>query len=405
MANGLLQQIAAGPDILGAIAQGQHIRQNRNLLRTQKNEEQVRAEFQSDLARGMPRQQAIAKAAAASPKVGAELNKVFSDVDQSAMTTAAMDITAAFALDGEPQTKFLKAAENKSDGAIKQMFSSIVGMPAGEERNKELFRGMEAFQRLGALTPLKKDLLNRGKQKTGAFLVTDPVTGEKSIATGVFDTQLGTLTTETASFGGLDVVSKLGETAGEQTTRRVDEKRAITRATTEEERAADLIKRGVAAAESTGQLRRGLELMEKVKTGGINSISFAVKRNLGIEGADEGELSQSLGKAVLSQLKETFGAQFTVQEVERLERLESGFGKSVASNIRILKQTLKFTENLANRGRRAAKRRKDTEAVKDIDGLLKFTLSTEAGPQEGQVFKKPQTGERIVLRNGKWEKL
>lgn len=140
-----------------------------------------------------------------------------------------------------------------------------------------------------------------------------------------------------------------------------------------------LVKRGIAAAESTGILRRGLTLMETIKTGGVSAISLAVKRKLGIEGADEGELSNSLGKAVLTQLRETFGAAFTENEGLRLERIEAGFGKSSANNIRLLKRALRIAENTAKRAIRVAS---DGEAA-DMEELLSFNLDpidTESPP-------------------------
>lgn len=134
-----------------------------------------------------------------------------------------------------------------------------------------------------------------------------------------------------------------------------------------------LVKRGIAAAESTAIIRRGLALLDKVKTGGVAAISLAVKARLGIEGANEGELSNSLGKAVLSQLRETFGAAFTENEGKRLERIEAGFGKSVATNRRLLGQALRIAENTA---KRASKVASEGEAA-DIEDLLSFSLDIE----------------------------
>lgn len=221
-------------------------------------------------------------------------------------------------------------------------------------------------------------------QKTGAFLVRDQDTGEKKVAVGSFNPADGTLRTESATFENFDILSKLGETAGEETIREVGETRGITRATGEEQRAGTLIARGILAAESSAVIRRGLELLETVETGGIDAAALAAKKLFGVEGADEGELSRSLGKAVLAQLRETFGAQFTEREGSRLERLEAGFGKSVANNKRILQQTLKIIERTARRAMKAAERGGDIETANDIQDLLEFTLSTDV-PAETDV--------------------
>lgn len=147
--------------------------------------------------------------------------------------------------------------------------------------------------------------------------------------------------------------------------------------TTEADRRSSLIDRGVLAAESTSNLRRSLDLLNKIETGGVNAISLAVKNRLGIEGADEGELTNSLAKAVLSQLRETFGAQFTAREGDELKRIEAGIGKSTEANRRVISNSLKFAETLAQRGLRAAKRAGDDDTAQDIQDLLDFRLTPE----------------------------
>lgn len=158
-----------------------------------------------------------------------------------------------------------------------------------------------------------------------------------------------------------------------------------TRARGEETRASALIDRGLLAAESSAVIKRGLELLDSVKTGGFDNAKLQAKRLFGVEGADEGELSNALGKAVLSQLRETFGAQFTQEEGNRLIRLEAGFGKSVANNRRLLGQALRIVERTAGRARKAAEKRGDMDTVADIDELLEFSLSTEETQNVGEM--------------------
>jgi len=162
-------------------------------------------------------------------------------------------------------------------------------------------------------------------------------------------------------------------------------------ATGEEKRASDLITRGIAAAESTAITRRALTLLDKVKTGGIAAISLATKQRLGIEGADEGELSNSLGKSVLSQLRETFGAAFTENEGLRLDRIEARFGKSPAANRRLLSQALRIAERTANRAIKAAKKRGNLAEVADIEDLLSFSLEIdETAPVQDTPKEEPK---------------
>lgn len=156
------------------------------------------------------------------------------------------------------------------------------------------------------------------------------------------------------------------------------------------QRVDDLINRGVSAAESTATIRRALTLLDRVETGGIDSISLAIKSRLGIEGADEGELSNSLGKSVLSQLRETFGAAFTENEGKRLERIEASFGKSPATNKRLLQQALRVAENTAKRAAKAANKRGETDVVTDINDLLEFSLDIDE-PQPASAQAAPPT--------------
>ena len=215
------------------------------------------------------------------------------------------------------------------------------------------------------------------KQKTGSFIVRDE-SGKQAIATGVFDPVSGTLKTETAEIPGFQLVSPLGETASEQTIRKISEAGGKKTAVGVESRASELITRGVLAAESTAVLRRGIDLLRKVETGGIDAAKHAAKRFFGVEGADEGELSNNLSKAVLSQLRETFGAQFTEGESARLIRIEAGFSKSPANNTRLLKQALRMAERTANRAKKAAKKRGDDDTVADIEDLLSFSFGDPA---------------------------
>lgn len=172
----------------------------------------------------------------------------------------------------------------------------------------------------------------------------------------------------------IDVIKK-----GIQEGIRIQTERAGGRAgaTASEKRDSALIERGIAAAESTATIRRALTLMDTVKTGGIAAVSLAVKTRLGIEGADEGELSNSLGKAVLSQLRETFGAAFTESEGQRLERIEASFTKSPETNRRLLTQALRIAERTANRASKKAISKGLGDEAEDIRSLLDFTLDIE----------------------------
>jgi len=212
-------------------------------------------------------------------------------------------------------------------------------------------------------------------QKTGSFIVRDPATGQTAVAVGSFDPSTGTLKTETAELSGLELVSELGETGQEETAREVGQVAQEAAARGTEAQATELIARGVAAAESTATIRRAIDLLDSVDTGGFSAVAARAKQIFGVESADEGELSNTLGKAVLSQLRETFGAAFTEAEGSRLARIEAAFTKSPETNKRLLAQALRIAENTAQRARAAAVARGDEFTVNDIDDLLSFSLT------------------------------
>jgi len=242
-------------------------------------------------------------------------------------------------------------------------------------------------------------------QKTASYVVRDKNTGVEAIATGIFDPNTGKIETKLGSLDGYELVSKLGETGKELSEREIEQKRQETALAGQEKRATELIDRGVLAAESTATIRRAIGLLDDVKTGGVNNAIYQAKRIFGVESANEAELSNSLGKAVLSQLRETFGAQFTEQEGKRLERIEASFGKSTEGNKRLLVQVLRIAERTAKRARAAALKRKDMDTVKDIDNMLKYELAlVPEGDETKPITATGKDGTKLTLINGEWVK-
>ena len=179
---------------------------------------------------------------------------------------------------------------------------------------------------------------------------------------------------------------------------------------------------GVEAADSVANIKRSISLLDTVKTGGLDKAAFAIRQAFGVEGADEGELSANLGRSVLAQLKPIFGAAFTAAEGERLERIEAGFGRSPATNKRLLDSALKIAERAARRGLAAAEDQGDEFTANEIREAMAFEFvepedaevqtdqviqpqAQQAQFQEGQTATNPQTGQRIIFRNGQWVSL
>ena len=63
---------------------------------------------------------------------------------------------------------------------------------------------------------------------------------------------------------------------------------------------------GLDAADSIPVIRRSIDLLDDIKTGGIQAGLLRAKQIFGVEGANEAELSANLGKNVLAQLKTSF---------------------------------------------------------------------------------------------------
>ncbi len=146
------------------------------------------------------------------------------------------------------------------------------------------------------------------------------------------------------------------------------------------------IESGMAAAKGIPSIKKSLEILETVNTGGFKSALMGAKNFFGVTGEDEGQLSYNLGKNVLSQLRDTFGAQFTEKDREQLERIESRFGTSTKVNKRLLNQALQVAEKSADNAIDRAIDAGDHATAEEIQGYLDQEFTDEA-PQEGQ----PQT--------------
>lgn len=168
------------------------------------------------------------------------------------------------------------------------------------------------------------------------------------------------------------------------------------------------------AADGYGVLKRSVDLLDSVATGGFDAAALRAKQLFGIESADEAELSSNMGKAILAQLKPIFGAAFTEKEGARLEAIEANFGKSTEGNKRLLKEAMKISDRAMRRGLAAAKDQGSDFVVDELERMmLEFEESkaetapktkTIAQPQqytEGMTATGPN-GEIITFKNGRW---
>ena len=143
-------------------------------------------------------------------------------------------------------------------------------------------------------------------------------------------------------------------------------------------------------------IRRNLDILDTLKTGGFDGARIKFKALFGVESADEAELMRNMGIAVLQQIRPIFGAQPSKEEGFLLKSLEAGLGKSTPGNRRLLTQALKILERSAQVGINAATTAKDFRRAANIQDSLKFDLSggiDEPPPIQGSVDDRPVTKE------------
>lgn len=186
---------------------------------------------------------------------------------------------------------------------------------------------------------------------------------------------------------GTTFISRLGETPQQQSQREIQTAQGKAEATQAEQRASALIQEGQQVADGIPTLKRTLELLRSVETGGVlNQAQLRFAQTFGIETAEQGELSALLGKAVLAQLRTTFGAQFTEREGARLEQIEAGFGRNNQTNMRLLNNAIEIFERKAQRAIRMLEQRGRFEEADEIQNMLDSTLGEgQAQPQGQQV--------------------
>lgn len=136
-------------------------------------------------------------------------------------------------------------------------------------------------------------------------------------------------------------------------------------------RLGDAITEGLVAADSLPTTFRALSLLESgVETGRIPATQLAFLQSLGIEDPEAGELSNLMGKAVLKQLRSTFGAAFTAEEGRSLAQIEASFGRNPETNKRLLRNALNTSIRAAKRGLKAAERDGDEFAAEELRAAL-----------------------------------
>ena len=266
------------------------------------------------------------------------------------------------------------ALENKSDEELREM--ALMDLAVLDSK---------AFNNFSKSTG--QDSRGASRKSYAPITIVNPDTKEKKLVAPTYNPK--TNKAELSPFDMPEGFEISRETAEEKRAADViakgEGKQAEVRAKSQEEREQGYIDSGVEAADSMGGVVRAIELLDLVETGGFDAAALRAKQLFGIESADEGELANQLGIAVLAQLKPIFGSAFTSEEGKRLERLSAGFGKSPAANKRILEQQLKIAERAARRAIRAATKRGDEFTVEEIESALERARSATDGNEPNQL--------------------
>lgn len=190
-------------------------------------------------------------------------------------------------------------------------------------------------------------------------------------------------------------ISGIGETAQDQLTREIKEAEAKSKIAAAgaaqkvtqvgaSERIEGAINDALDATESISDIGRSFELLQAVGTGKPQQTLLAAKQFFGIETADEGELKSLLGRAVISNLRSSFGGNPTEGERAALAEIETSFSQQGEVNIRLLNRALSKLERRIDRGISAAKKAEDgfslerlTSVMTQIDAIKQLQKNQE----------------------------
>lgn len=139
---------------------------------------------------------------------------------------------------------------------------------------------------------------------------------------------------------------------------------------------------GLAAAETMPILKRADKLLDIVETGKPRQALEWGKKWFGIQGANESELDNLLGKQILKQLKPIFGSQFTEGEGRWLAEMEANYGKSTEGNRALIRQGKALVQRRIDLGLDAAKYAGDERTINNLNSWSKWEFSEDPQAQK-----------------------
>jgi len=150
-----------------------------------------------------------------------------------------------------------------------------------------------------------------------------------------------------------------------------------------------------------GLAKRALELLPKIKTGGITKISDAVTDFFGITDANRGEFTNVTGEVLINKIGE-FGSNPTEGERAFLEQVSAGMRQGKKVNEAILKRlvkiygaSLKRTSGYLGMNFTEVNKAKAAEASAMADDAQSLLDAWEA-PEEAPVVPLPELGDRVI---------
>ncbi|MEO0437889.1 MAG: hypothetical protein AAF098_13370 [Pseudomonadota bacterium] len=274
-------------------------------------------------------------------------------------------------------------------GGTPDRLVGFLGSMSPEERAAENGSLQKNLQGLKLLSPPPRGQQGYQVGETGRVVKLEDDSFARSIP--VFDRQSGKMVEQLLPLGG-DPVNDMGLTPEAMVQFSGDKAGAAANAKGTAGRAQETIDIGIRAAREMPRLRSTKELLEELNTGGFAGAALKIKNFFGIEGADEAELTNNLAKSVLSQLRDTFGAQFTEREGAKLQAIEAGIGKSTEGNKRIIDNLIQLAEIKTSVAMQAAERTGDPFAIQE----MRTYMNAELGPESPQAPAAPSGGIKFL---------
>jgi len=320
-----------------------------------------------------------------------------------------MDIAAGRAFEGEdPDFDFEEFAELRRS-ALEDPDLTISQLSGNLEAIEDNISFLDEQELIMTSTPLQR----RGLGKAGAVKfvgtpnrVVREVDGkEQAFLTGIVQdpSAPGGFRREDVPIEG-EFVSTLGETAEDERKRKLETERDLNQILAdraknkklsegEAERLDTFISDGITAVGQLPNIKRGLKLLESVKTGGATARSKAVTDFFGTTSGDISELNNILAQNVLAGLAAFTGA---ISEGERqfIERMQTGLSQGTEFNIRELQRMERILDKQVSRAKRAAKASGDQFSIDEINRSIDPTGfaqgldgATKEAPENQQVFE------------------